>query len=104
MAGEVVPKTGTLNRVIDGSPPNPSNDRRIGFAIRYIPTTVAQLAGEDSATLVRGGDRHHHFIPEPQPSHDLDLEFVALHRTNTERNARILYRGTDVASDNEPKA
>src|SRR6516225_1342350 len=72
VAGEVVPKTGTLNRVIDGSPPNPSNDRRIGFAIRYIPTTVAQLAGEDSATLVRGGDRHHHFIPEPQPSRDLD--------------------------------
>ena len=25
-------------RLVHGSPPNPSNDRRIGFAIRYIPT------------------------------------------------------------------
>ena len=91
-------------RLVHGSPPNPSNDRRIGFAIRYIPTDVAQLGGEDSASLVRGEDRHHHFMPEPQPSRDLDPEFVALHRTITERNARILYRGTDVASYNEPKA
>src|SRR5947209_7102762 len=91
-------------RLVHGSPPNPSNDRRIGFAIRYIPTSVAQLAGEDSATLVRGEDRHHHFMSEPQPSRDLDPEFVALHRTITERNARILYRGTEIASYNEPKA
>ena len=91
-------------RLVHGSPPNPSNDRRIGFAIRYIPTTVAQLAGEDSATLVRGEDRHHHFLLEPRPTGDLDPEFVALHRTITERNARTLYRGTEVASYNEPKA
>ena len=91
-------------RLVHGSPPNPSNDRRIGFAIRYIPTMVAQLAGEDSATLVRGEDRHHHFISESQPTRHLDPEFVALHRTITERNAKILYRGTDVTSYNEPKA
>jgi hypothetical protein len=91
-------------RLVHGSPPNPSNDRRIGFAIRYIPTDVAQLAGKDSATLVRGEDRHHHFVPEPRPSRDLDPEFVALHRIITERNARILYRGTEIASYNEPKA
>ena len=65
---------------------------------------MAQLAGEDSATLVRGEDCHNHFIPEPQPSRNLDPEFVALHRTITERNARILYRGTEIASYNEPKA
>src|SRR5216684_1647740 len=91
-------------RLIHGSPPNPSNDRRIGFAIRYIPTDVAQLAGEDSAALVRGEDRHHYFMPEPQPTRDLDPEFVVLHRTITGGNARILYRGTDLASYNEPKA
>ena len=91
-------------RLVHGSPPNPSNDRRIGFAIRYIPTDVAQLASEDSASLVRGADRHHHFMLEPQPSRNLDPEFVALHRTITERNVRILYRGTDIASYNEPKA
>ena len=45
-------------RLIHGSDPNPSADRRIGFAIRYIPTYVRQVAGSnDSATLVRGKDR-----------------------------------------------
>jgi len=44
-------------RLVHGSPPNPSPDRRIGFAIRYIPTRIHQLEGEDSATLVRGADR-----------------------------------------------
>ena len=69
-----------------------------------MPTEVAQLAGEDSATLVRGEDRHRHFMSEPQPSHDLDPEFVALHGTITECRARILCRGTEIASQNEPRA
>ena len=91
-------------RLVHGSPPNPSNDRRIGFAIRYIPTSVSQIAGEDSATLVRGVDEHHHFAPEPRPTSDMDPAFVALHKEIAERNARILYRGTQVKSYNDPKA
>jgi len=91
-------------RLVHGSPPNPSNDRRIGFAIRYIPTSVSQIAGEDSATLVRGVDEHHHFELEPRPATDMDPAFVALHKQIAERNARILYRGTQVKSYNDPKA
>jgi len=91
-------------RLVHGSPPNPSHDRRIGFAIRYIPTTVAQIVGEDSATLVRGVDAHRHFELEPRPIRDMDPEFVALHRAITERNAQILYRGTQVKSYDDPKA
>ncbi len=91
-------------RLVHGSPPNPSNDRRIGFAIRYIPTSVKQIAGEDSATLVRGVDEFHHFEAEPRPTRDMDPEFVKLHRAITERNARILYRGTEVKSYNDPRA
>ena len=91
-------------RLVHGSPPNPSNDRRIGFAIRYIPTSVSQIAGEDSATLVRGIDEHHHFELEPRPATDMDPAFVALHKQIAERNARILYRGTQVKSYNDPKA
>lgn len=91
-------------RLVHGSPPNPSSDRRIGFAIRYVPTSVAQIAGEDSATLVRGVDEHHHFAPEPRPSRDMDPEFVALHKQITGRNAQILYRGTTVKSYNDPSA
>ena len=91
-------------RLVHGSPPNPSEDRRIGFAIRYIPTTVRQIAGEDSATLVRGEDTYHHFEHEPKPTKDMDPEFVALHQKIAERNAQILYRGTDVKSYDDPKA
>src|SRR6185503_18688758 len=43
--------------MVHGSGANPSDDRRIGFAIRYIPTRLRQTAGDgDSATLVRGAD------------------------------------------------
>ena len=82
-------------RLVHGSPPNPSNDRRIGFAIRYIPTTVAQVAGEDSATLVRGVDTHPPLRARAAAERDMDPAFVALHKEIAERNAQILYRGTD---------
>jgi ectoine hydroxylase-related dioxygenase (phytanoyl-CoA dioxygenase family) len=91
-------------RLVHGSPPNTSNDRRIGFAIRYIPTSVRQLEGEDSATLVRGADRFGNFELEPRPVSDLDPEMLALHKKITERNARILYRGTGLENYNDPRA
>lgn len=91
-------------RLVHGSPPNPSNDRRIGFAIRYIPTSVAQISGEDSATLVRGEDAFGHFEHEPRPARDMDPAFLELHRRIAERNAQILYRGTEVKSYDDPKA
>jgi non-heme Fe2+,alpha-ketoglutarate-dependent halogenase len=91
-------------RIVHGSPPNPSNDRRIGFAIRYIPTDVRQIEGEDSATLVRGVDEYRTFEHEPRPTRDLDPAFVALHKKITERNAKILYKGTNVKNYNDPAA
>ena len=91
-------------RLVHGSPPNPSGDRRIGFAIRYIPTSVRQLHGEDSATLVRGVDRFNSFEHEPVPVADLEPDMVRLHKEITERNARILYRGTPVKSYSDPAA
>ena len=91
-------------RLVHGSPANPSSDRRIGFAIRYIPTSVSQDAGRDSATLVRGSDAFRHFDLEPRPEQDMDPAFVRLHKEITERNAQILYRGTEVKSYNEPSA
>ena len=91
-------------RLVHGSPPNPSNDRRIGFAIRYIPTSVKQIAGEDSATLVRGVDNDHNFEHEPRPTRDMDPEFLELHRRIADRNAQILYRGTQVKTYDDPRA
>jgi hypothetical protein len=82
-------------RLIHGSDPNPSGDRRIGFAIRYIPTYVRQVAGShDSATLVRGEDRHHNFEHEQRPDADMSPAGVAYHAAITGAHAQILMRGT----------
>lgn len=91
-------------RIIHGSPPNHSSSRRIGLAIRYIPTEVRQLEGDDSATLVRGVDHYQTFKHEARPTGDLDPEFVALHRQIADRNAKILYKGLNVNSFDEPTA
>jgi non-haem Fe2+, alpha-ketoglutarate-dependent halogenase len=103
---ELEPGEASLHHVllVHGSPPNPSNDRRIGFAIRYVPTSVRQLHGEDSATLVRGVDTFHHFEHEPIPTREMQPELVALHKQIAERNAQILYRGTEIKSYDDPAA
>jgi len=82
-------------RLIHGSEPNPSGTRRIGFAIRYIPTHVRQVAGSrDTATLVRGADRFGHFEPEQRPDADCSLAALAHHAEVTEGFSQILMRQT----------
>ena len=79
--------------------PNRSADRRIGFAIRYIPTHVRQVIGpRDGAALVRGVDEFHNFEPEPAPDADLSPAALAAHRAAAERQAAILYAGTRTTS------
>ena len=85
-------------RIVHGSEPNRADQRRIGFAVRYVPTYLKQLAGpRDSAMLVRGVDTYHHFEMEPRPKADLDPDAVAVHKRVTDAAAQILYRGTDKA-------
>jgi hypothetical protein len=85
-------------RLIHGSDPNPSDLRRIGFAIRYIPTTVRQTAGaHDYATLVRGVDIYGHFEPEERPDADMSERAVAFHGAVTGNHAAILMRETGKA-------
>jgi non-haem Fe2+, alpha-ketoglutarate-dependent halogenase len=98
---DVVLRAGEMSlhhvRMVHGSPANRSDDRRIGFAIRYIPTYVRQVAGgEDGAMLVRGVDDYHHFVPERAPASDLSPEARAHHAESVARSGRILYRGTGV--------
>jgi len=77
-------------RTFHSSEPNRSGDRRIGLAIRYIPTRIRQLEVRgDSATLVRGEDRHGHFELEPSPRADLAAEAVAYHAEIGRRRARM---------------
>ncbi len=81
--------------LVHGSGPNTTDDRRIGFAIRYIPPHVRQLKVRDSAMLVRGRDTHGNFDLEPDPRADLDPAALAAHRDATERSVKALYSGTD---------
>ena len=82
-------------RLIHGSDPNPSDKRRIGFAIRYLPTHVRQIVGtHDSATLVRGVDTFGNFAPEQRPDADFSPAALAFHAQVTGANQQILMRDT----------
>ena len=84
-------------RLVHGSQANKSNDRRIGFVIRYLPTHVKQeIAGRDSATLVRGVDLHNNFDLEPAPESDFHPDAVAAHARIIEAQGKILFRGAKV--------
>ncbi|HVZ10026.1 phytanoyl-CoA dioxygenase family protein [Rhodopila sp.] len=75
--------------IVHGSPANPSDERRIGFAIRYIPAHVAQRNGQvNTATWVRGRD-HGHFIAEHRPE-------APFHPDALRRHAQALRQGMAV--------
>jgi len=83
-------------RIAHASYPNQTDDRRIGLAIRYIPTdTQQQYSDQDSAALVRGVDNHQHFELEPEPRYDFDPVTVAFHKESEEIRRQILYHGTN---------
>ncbi|HEY7040124.1 MAG TPA: phytanoyl-CoA dioxygenase family protein [Methylomirabilota bacterium] len=101
-AVDVVLRPGEMSlhhvRMFHGSPPNRSAGRRIGYAIRYVPTHVRQLSEvRDTATLVRGVDRYHHFDHEEPPESDLAPAARARHAAIMTRQGEILYRGTTAA-------
>jgi non-haem Fe2+, alpha-ketoglutarate-dependent halogenase len=86
-------------KIFHGSHQNRADDRRIGFAIRYLPPSVRQGVGStDSATLARGADRYGHFELEPAPASDLAPEAVAHHRAVRDRRLQILMRGAEQPS------
>jgi hypothetical protein len=86
-------------KIFHGSHQNRSTDRRIGFAIRYLPPHVKQGVGPaDSATLVRGSDRFGYFEHEPAPAFDLDPAAIATHKAVRDRRMEILMRGAEQAS------
>ena len=84
-------------RVVHGSAPNRSDDRRIGFNIQFLPPHVRQVVGRrDSATLVRGIDRYDHFQEERRPSADFTPEALMSFRQElTQRRSQYLYRGAN---------
>ncbi len=92
-------------RLIHGSEPNHGRHRRIGFAIRYLPTHVRQLSGiPDSATLVRGRDDYGNFTHEPRPASDFHPDAVAFHARIYEAQMDILYAGAAARPDRQAPA
>ena len=95
---DVVLKAGEFSlhhvRLVHGSHPNDSTTRRIGLAIRYIPTHVRQTKVRDSAMLVRGQDDYGHFDPEPSPKRNLDADAIDAHENAMKRQIAALYEGT----------
>ena len=82
-------------KLVHGSDANQTDDRRIGLAIRYIPTYVKQTKVRDAAMLVRGTDRFHNFDYETRPRADLDQGALATHADSMARQVKALYQGTE---------
>ena len=80
--------------IFHGSEPNGSDMRRVGFAIRYVPTHVSQASGiRESALLVRGADEFGNFDHETPPEADMHPAAVARHKQVIDRQMQILYAG-----------
>ena len=81
------------NAVCHSSGPNSSDDRRIVFLIEYVPTHAWQHEPRESAMLVRGVDRFHHFDVDPRPAQEMSPAARAAWRHKVEVQAEVLYRG-----------
>ena len=98
-ATDVVLRAGefSLHHVLlaHGSHPNVTDDRRIGLAARYIPTSAKQTKLRDTAMLVRGVDAYNHFDLMPDPIASMDASARAIHADATQRLVAAVYSGTD---------
>jgi hypothetical protein len=75
-------------KLLHASGPNRSDERRIGFAINYISTSVRQtVAHEDFAMLVRGEDRYGHCAAARRRSVGAGPGLAPAHSLGTKRGA-----------------
>ena len=86
-------------RTIHGSLPNSSDDRRIGFVIRYVnPKVMQEVAQKDYAMLVRGADRARHFIHYAPPRTLFAPEHLALYEEMREAQKQAMMAGANKQS------
>ena len=82
------------------SMPNRADDRRIGFAIRYIKPSMRQAGGERGvATLVQGEDRYQNFELAPRPQSVAAAEDIALWQRAVSIQNQINYRDMKTSTD-----
>ena len=80
-------------RLAHASGPNCADHPRIGIAIRYITPAVRQEVGaKDYAVLVRGHDRHNHFLTPPRPRGSPGPAELAAWQRVIDDTADYLYR------------
>jgi hypothetical protein len=85
-------------KIIHGSNPNRSDDRRIGVGFRYMPTSVEQLSPtRDWAYLARGVDTFGHFDREHAPSAYDCPEAVAVHAAARRHRLEVSKAGNQPA-------
>jgi len=83
---------------IHGSGPNRSDDRRIGFAIRYLnPDARQQVADRDYAMLARGVDMSGGFIHFMPPTRDFSPAALALYEQIRADQAKALAKEAENA-------
>ena len=63
--------------ILHGSPPNRSNDRRMGYSITYVAAHVKHHGKRDSGLLVRGEDRYGYYRDDPVSAQEMDPEVCA---------------------------
>lgn len=79
---------------VHGSGPNRSDDRRIGFAIRYLnPRAQQEVADRDYAMMARGYDPSGNFIHYMPPTHDFSPASLALYDQIRTDQAKALAQG-----------
>ncbi len=74
---------------LHASMPNRSNDRRIGLNVQYLAAHIRQTKHDlDTAMLVRGEDKYHHFGEDLPAETDLDPAAVARQAVLEDRHKR----------------
>jgi ectoine hydroxylase-related dioxygenase (phytanoyl-CoA dioxygenase family) len=100
---DIVLRPGQLSlhhgRMIHGSGPNSSEDRRIGFVIRYVsPEVMQEVAQKDYAMLVRGADRARHFVHYTPPPSLFAPSHLALYEEMREAQRQAMMAGASKSS------
>jgi hypothetical protein len=82
------------DRLVHGSPPNRSRERRVAFLMDVVPARAKRIGSRDAGTLLRGRDTHGHFDVLPRPKDDFGPDALSLHRLACETRDRESYKGS----------
>lgn len=86
------------------SQPNRSNERRIGLALSFIPTSTRYIGKRRMpACLMRGTDEHGHFDLQPPPQQDFGVTEMERHEVTFKAYIESFYEQLGEAEKDLPK-